>query len=109
VNTTGYNKMGAASGCSSSSDWENTYISALSEMQVYGGTIWSSSGYDTGEACQQLEVFRHYSFTEIFGGEYPWLRDVVSASYAAYCYFNGSADRTTASSALCVAGLILFK
>ena len=84
VNTSGINKMGSASGCSSSFTWESDCkICALSEVQVYGAAIWSSSGYDTGEACRQLDVFQKYSHTEIFGGEYPWLRDVVSASIAA--------------------------
>lgn len=110
VNTTGYNRRGEASGCSSSFDWESgCYISALSEVQVYGSIVWSSSGYDTGEACQQLEVFRHFSFTEIFGGEYPWLRDVVSASGAALAYDGGDANGRAASIARCVAALVLFK
>lgn len=110
VNTSGINRFGDAGGCSSSWAWEeNCYISALSEVQVYGGTIWSSSGYDTGEACRQLEVFQKYSHTEIFGGEYPWLRDVVSASDAAYCTDGGMASRNAASYANYVAALILFK
>ena len=75
---------------------------------MYGAAIWSSSGFDTGEACRQLDVFQRYSHTEIFGNEYPWLRDVVSAAYAADAYGNGIADRTTASNACSVAALILF-
>ena len=110
VNTTGYNRFGSASGCASSWEWESDCkISALSEVQVYGATVWSSSGYDTGEACRQLDVFRKYNHTEIFGGEYPWLRDVVSASYAAYADHAGGAGRDTASYARYVAALILFK
>ena len=108
VNTSGYNKLGEASGCSSSWTWEDTKISALSEVQVYGAAIWSSSGYDTGEACRQLDVFQRYSHTEIFGGEYPWLRDVVSASYAAFANYNGLATFDPASLANYVAALILF-
>ena len=109
VNTTGINRYGDATGCSSGWGWEvNCKICALSEVQVYGGTVWSSSGYDTGEACRQLDVFQAYSHTEIFGGEYPWLRDVVSASYAASAPYAGSADSRTASIAYCVAALILF-
>ena len=109
VNTGGYNKMGSASGCTSSWGWvSNQYISALSEVQVYGSTIWSSSGFDTGEACRQLDVFRVYNHTEIFGGESPWLRDVISASYAAYANYTGNANYYTASSASYVAALILF-
>lgn len=109
VNTSGYNRFGEASGCSSGWAWEDTYISALTEMQVYGGTIWSSSGFDTGEANQQLEVFQHFKHTEIFGDEYPWLRDVASASSAAFASYDGAASYTPASNANYVAALILFK
>ena len=109
VNTTGINRFGEATGCSSGWTWEaNCKICALSEVQIYGGTVWSSSGYDTGEACRQLDVFQKYSHTEIFGGEYPWLRDVVSASNAAYAHGSGDAANATASYAYCVAALILF-
>lgn len=109
VNTTGINKRGEATGCSSSWGWvADQYISALSEVQVYGGTVWSSSGYDTGEACRQLEVFQKYSHTEIFGGEYPWFRDVVSVSSAATAGYDGVADNDTASKTHTVAALILF-
>lgn len=109
VNQNGYNKRGEASGCSSGWGWvADQYICALSEVQVYGSAVWSSSGFDTGEACRQLEVFQKYSHTEIFGGEYPWLRDVVSASIAAFAYSYGVADYGTASSAYYVAALVLF-
>ena len=109
VNTTGYNRYGSNTGCSSNWEWvTDQYICALSEVQVYGATVWSSSGYDTGEACRQLDVFQHYSHTEIFGSEYPWLRDVVSASYAAYASNSGHAHANPASIALYVAALILF-
>lgn len=109
VNTTGYNRMGAASGCTSNWAWvANQYICALSEVQVYGSVVWSSSGFDTGEACRQLDVFRHFNHTEIFGSEYPWLRDVVSASIAAIANYAGDAAYATASFAYNVAALILF-
>jgi hypothetical protein len=108
VNQTGTNKMGSATGCSSSWGWVSSYISALSEVQVYGATVWSSSGFDTGEACRQLDVFRIYNHTEIFGGEYPWLRDVVSASYAANADNIGYAGDNPASRAKYVAALVLF-
>ena len=109
VNTTGYNRYGSNTGCSSNWEWvTDQYICALSEVQVYGATVWSSSGYDTGEACRQLDVFQHYSHTEIFGSEYPWLRDVGSASGAAVAGDTGDADSYTASNAYYVAALILF-
>ena len=111
VNTTAVNRMADDSNKGASSGWEwvaDQYISALSEVQVYGSIVWSSSGFDTGEACRQLDVFRVYNHTEIFGSEYPWLRDVVSASLAAFAYDNGYASHDPASSAYCVAALILF-
>ena len=109
VNQNGYNRFGEATGCASNWTWEaDCKICALSEVQVYGAAIWSSSGYDTGEACRQLDVFQRYSHTEIFGGEYPWLRDVVSASTAASASSTGLAGISTASSAYFVAALILF-
>ena len=109
VNQNGINRYGEATGCSSGWGWvADQYISALSEVQVYGSIVWSSSGFDTGEACRQLDVFRHFNHTEIFGGEYPWLRDVVSASVAAIADISGYANYNTASIAYYVAALILF-
>lgn len=109
VNRSGYNRMGSADGCTSNGGWAvDQYISALSEVQVYGSVAWSSSGYDTGEACRQLDVFRHYNHTEIFGGERPWLRDVVSATNAASATGDGFVYFSVPSSARNVAALILF-
>lgn len=108
-NTTGYNRRGSNTGCSSNWGWSaDQYISALSEVQVYGGTVWSSSGYDTGEACKQLDVFRHYNHTEIFGGELVWLRDVVDVNHAAFADNEGLANSQVPSIANYVAALILF-
>ena len=109
VNTTQYNRFGTNSGGASNWSWyNNQYISALTEHQVYGGIAWSSSGYDTGEADQQLEVFKKFKHTDIFGNEYVWLRDVASASFACNAPETGSANNTTASTADYVAALIAF-
>ena len=109
VNTTQYNRFGTNSGGTSNWAWySDQYISALTEHQVYGGIAWSSSGFDTGEADQQLEVFKEFKHTDIFGSEYVWLRDVASASYACYASAYGNADLDTASPAHCVAALIAF-
>lgn len=109
VNTSGYNRFGSPGGCSSSWAWyANQEICALSEIQVYGSIVWSSSGYDTGEACRQLDVFRVYNMNEIFEGRYPWLRDVASASSACRVSSDGLATASAASGACCVAALILF-
>jgi hypothetical protein len=109
VNTTQYNRFGTNSGGASAWSWyDNQYISALTEHQVYGGIAWSSSGYDTGEADQQLEVFKKFKHTDIFGNEYVWLRDVASASYACAAPDSGNANPHPASTAHYVAALIAF-
>ena len=108
INKTGYNRCGTATGCSNNWAWsENQYIAALSEVQVYGSIVWSSSGYDTGEADQQLEVFRRFKHTEIFGNEYPWLRDVASATKACDASSDGIAYYHGASDPLMSPGLLL--
>ena len=110
INQTGYNRFGTSSGCTSGWAWkENCYISALTEAQVFGGDHWSSSGYDTGEANTLLPVFAEYKHTEIFGNEYPWLRNVSSASQACgAAHDGGAAGVSGVSNARHVAGLILY-
>ena len=109
INQSGTNRHGTATGCSSNRGWEaDCKICALSEIQVYGSIVWSSSGYDTGEANQQLEVFKHYKHTEIFGDENPWLRDVSSATDAAFATSSGIAEHLTVSNPMNVAALVLF-
>ena len=109
INATGYNRLGTNSGCSNNSaSYASQYISALTEVQVYGSIVWSSSGHDTVEADQQLEVFKRYKHTDIFGTEFPWLRDVVSATNAAAAAGNGSASHYGASSVSQAVGLICF-
>lgn len=95
-----------------SSDWawsSGQYISALTEMQVYGVTVWSSSGYDTGEAFRQLGVFAKFYPSLLFGNDAVWLRDVDSATGAAVLKNSGGiVGGYTSTDQLRVAGLILF-
>lgn len=89
--------------------WQaNQKISALSESQIYGAPIWSLDGYQQGEACRQLEVFRKFSFNEIFGNQHVWLRSAQSASYACDATNAGGAYSYAASHAIGVVGLVLF-
>lgn len=83
-------------------------ISALSESQIYGAPIWSIDGYQQGEAWKQLEIFRKFSFNEIFGNQSVWLRSARSASHACHASYAGHADTNGASDALGVVGLVLF-
>ena len=94
--------------------WQtDQYISALTCTQVDGGSQWNANGFQEGEASKSLELFRKYKWTEIFGGEYVWLRNISnndsSAGYACYAPYNGNlnGDHSVTSDNY-VAGLIIF-
>lgn len=84
------------------------YISALSEVQLYGSRVWGIDGYQTGEACKPLEIFQKFKFNEIFGNQWFWLRDIVSSSSACDGVPGGVADHGGASDAGGAVGLIIF-
>ena len=44
-------------GASVSNNWKDTYLSLLSEIQLYGANVYSSSAYDTGCDNCQLPLF----------------------------------------------------
>ena len=75
INASGYNRYGSNSGCSNNSDWkDDQYISLMSEVQLYGSVVWSSSGHDTGEAnenllCLIISDTTNCLVTVIFGSE----------------------------------------
>ena len=52
----------------------------MSEVEVYGATVWSSSGYDTGTANRQLPLFAFSKQAQIKLSAY-WLKDIASAGY----------------------------
>ena len=83
VNTTGSNMFGTAGGASSSWAWTEVYATLPSEVQIFGSTIWSSSGYDTGEACMKLPVFNFINHVQFSRWGF-WLRGVASSS--AFCF-----------------------
>lgn len=92
VNTTISNMFGNASGASFSFEWSEVYATLPSEVQIYGSTIWSSSGYDTGEACMKLPVFNFINHTQ-FGRWTFWLRGVASSSE--FCRAGDGGDAVT--------------
>ncbi len=51
------NQYGATSGASSGWAWEDRYLDLMSEVNVYGSTVWSSSGYDIGIDNRQYAIF----------------------------------------------------
>lgn len=88
--------------------WQSgKYISALSEIQMGYGHVFSMNAYQSGEAVKPLEVFRKFRFNEIFGNIWIWLRNLMSASTACGADGNGYADKGGVSYASYVVGLIL--
>ena len=95
VNATGYNRFGSATGCASNWTWISAQAVLMSEVEVYGATVWSSSGYDTGNANRQLPLFAFSKQAQNNPSAYWWLKDIMSATY--FCYAGDRGDATAGS------------
>ena len=95
-------RTGAASG------WNLKAVKAalMTEVQVYGSMVASSSYYDTGEGNSQLPVFKFINSMAFIKSNF-WLRGVSSSSEFTLAASNGSAVSLTASSATGVRPLIV--
>lgn len=99
LNASGINRFGGGSnlGCSSNWEWISVQTVLMSEVEVYGATVWSSSGYDTGNANKQLPLFAFSKQAQNNRTSYYWLKDVASAAYFCAAYIGGNSDCTNAS------------
>lgn len=98
VSNAGAGNTGASSSCA----WTDTKLSFLSEIQVYGSNVVSSSLYDVGCDNLQLPLFALDPTAKVCGiggtasGDmrYYWLRNVASVSDFAYVnnYGNSSSS-----------------
>ena len=84
-----YNRLGSAGGASSGWGWQSVQTRLMSEIEVYGSIVWSSSGYDTGDANHQFELFRFSKSAVNNRSAYYWLKDAASSSYFCYCSVLG--------------------
>lgn len=92
-------------GASSNWAWYDTKLSLLSEMQVYGGNVLSSSFYDTGCDNQQLPLFALDPTAKVCGAggtgsggrQWYWLKNVASAAYFAFVSSFGASNYDLAS------------
>lgn len=108
VNTSAPSMAGAdMTGASSASAWETTELQLISEVQLYGTMVWSSSAYEVGVDNEKLPVFNFINPVQ-YGRNVVWLRSVVNATSFAYCNYSGSAVNGGASYASFVRPLILF-
>lgn len=99
INAGGYNRFGNAGGCSNNWEWVSCQAVLMSEIEVYGSTVWSSSGYDTGNANKQLPLFAYEKSVINNRSAYYWLKDVASSAYFCSSSSSGFADCDGASGA----------
>ena len=92
INSTGYNRFGSNTGCSNGWSWTDCQAILMSEIEVYGSIVWSSSGYDTGNANKQLPLFVNSKQAINNRGTWYWLKDVASASDFCGCNDYGDAS-----------------
>ena len=90
INASGYNRFGIAGGCSNNQEWVSMQAILMSEIELYGSIAWSSSGYDTGNANHQFELFKYSKQAINNRSAWYWLKDVASAS--SFCLCNGGGD-----------------
>ena len=86
INATGVNRLGTANGCANGWEWIDAQAILMSEVELYGSTVWSSSGYDTGNANHQFELFANSKSAINNRSSYYWLKDVTSGPY--FCFSN---------------------
>ena len=97
LNATGYNRTGSATGCAS--NWAPTSAQAIlmSEVEVYGSNVWSSSGYDTGTANVQLPLFAFSKQAQNNRSLNWWLKGIASAASFCRADNDGVANNSGAS------------
>lgn len=108
INASGWGKMGSASGASNNWEWTDGASGHLakqkcvlmSEMEVYGGTVFGSSGFDTGNACMQFEAFKNSKDCAMPYPIYFWLKDVASSAYFCCALGNGGYANLNGASAV---------
>ena len=104
VSTTGNSNAGAGfTGYASGWAWKDCLLRLMSEIQVYGSTVLSSSFYDTGNANIQFPLFRLAPNLKVAGlghnGSRMWyyLSVVVSAAAFATCHIIGDSSYNSAA------------
>lgn len=91
INATGYNRFGSATGCTSNWEWISAQAILMSEIEVYSSIVWSSAGYDTGNANRQLPLFAFSKQAQNNSSVYWWLKDIATAaSFCSADYFGNS-------------------
>ena len=104
VSATGNSNAGAGyTGYASAWEWQDCQLRLMSEIQIYGSTVFSSSFYDTGNANIQFPLFRLAPNLKVAGlghngsRMWTWLSAVVSAAAFARCGSYGNSGSSDAA------------
>lgn len=97
INATGYNRSGSATGCASGWEWISAQAILMSEIEAYGSIVWSSAGYDTGNANIQLPLFAFSKQAQNNNSSYWWLKDIATAASFCLADNGGFSNGTNAS------------
>ncbi len=106
------NQFGTISGASSGWAWYDSQVDLMSEVNVYGSTIWSSSGYDIGIDNRQYAIFKlKPEFINSYGDKRfnYWLKAVARSANFATVSNDGVASTYGASSSRGVRPRFLIK
>ncbi len=106
------NQDGAVLGASSGWAWYDSQVDLMSEVNVYGSTIWSSSGYDIGIDNRQYAIFQlKPEFINSYGNQRfnYWLKAVADSTTFAYVGNRGHANAGSASGSYGVRPRFLIK
>ena len=94
------NRNGDSSGVSGGWEWLDRKLDLMSEVNVFGTIIWSSSGWDTGIDNRQYAIFQLkpelINFDRTARINY-WLKDVTGLSNFDYVSTDGAARNANAS------------
>ena len=102
VNKEAINQSGGRSlGASDEWDWYTRKIDLMSEINVYGATVTSSSIYDTGIDNMQYALFQQKPESKYNHNKEKlsyWLKDIVSSEKMAVIYHKAAVSSIDANS-----------
>ena len=106
MNGVGVNRFGEAAGVASEKKIVSRKIDLMSEINVYGVSIWSSSGFDVGLDNQQFSLFRlkpELKNATLNGTYYNyWLKDIANKFGFVFSGGWGESEYANASAELAI-------
>lgn len=76
--------------------WYDVKAVLMSEVAVYGSTVFGSSSYDVGEDCERLPIYQFKNHV-VSSREWFWLKAVASGANFASAVSYGDANSSVAS------------